>query len=189
MFAMAVQEEDITIYNNYIFICTIALAFIASMVTSYNNIQKIKSKLPKLEADIKSVKKMRNSLLEKANKVEDKYLSHESSIMVQVANSRTNIKRVKNFMDFKTIVEAYPDLKSNTGIIKLLEQLENIEERLLKIRLEYTEKTAKYNEIIHTFPIVIFRKLLKLEEYEIKDDDYEEELVTDEELGIKKEKT
>ena len=47
----------------------------------------------------------------------------------------------------------------------------------------YSSLVAKYNAKIHTFPFSLFRKLSKLFDIEIEDD-VDDAIVSDEELGI-----
>ena len=127
---------------------------------------------------------MRDSLIDKANRVVDKYIVHESAVMEDIASGRKTFDatKVETANDFRTILENYPDLKANSSIMKLLEQLETSETRLLKFRMDYSSSVAKYNAKIHNFPFALFRRLFRFEDMEIKDD--EEEVVSDTELGI-----
>ena len=186
IFAIMADENGIdTKYNKLIFILGAVLAVAISIISSYNKIQQIKAKIPKLIADIESVKKMRDSLVNKANRVVDKYIIHENDVMNNFASARsTNTKliKVKNASDFKTIVESYPDLKANTAIMRLLEQLEISERTLLKNRTDYTELVSNYNMQIHSFPFSILRRLFNLEDIQIEKE--EDNIISDEELGI-----
>ena len=172
-------------YNKWIFIGGLILAVIINFITSYNTVQKLKSRIPKYRADIESTKKMRNSLIEKANKVVDKYTAHEADVMEHVADSRKvryNVHKVNSAVEFRNVIENYPDLKSNNAVMRLLDQLENTEVTLLNFRTAYSNQVAEYNEKIHVFPFSIIRGIFKLEDIEIEND--EDTMVTDEELGI-----
>lgn len=180
-------------YDKYTFLGGILLSLAITFIRDYNIVQDLKAKIPKLKADIESVKKMRNSLLNKANRVADKYIIHESDVMNNIADSRKNTSNismekatlkmnVETASDFKSIIENYPDLKANAAIMKLLDQLEVSEVRLLKNRTDYSTYVSKYNARIHTFPFSLIRRLLKLEDIPIIDDEIE--IVSDEELGI-----
>lgn len=186
IFAMCTEGELVPKYNKQMFIGGVILAFLISFISSYNKIQQAKAKIPKYKADIESTKKMRNSLIEKANKVTDKYLNHESNIMNNFAEARKNevsIHKVKNAADFKTVVEKYPDLKANEPTMKLLEQLEMSEKNLLQNRINYTESIANYNIQIHSFPFSIIRGIFKMDDMIIENEE-ENEIISDEELGI-----
>ena len=172
-------------YNKWILVGGLAIAVAISFITSYNTIQRLKSRIPKYRADIESTKKMKNSLIEKANKVVDKYANREADMMEHIADSRKvkyNVHKVNSATEFRNVIENYPDLKSNNAVMKLLEQLEKSEVTLLNYRTAYSAHVAEYNEKIHIFPFSIIRGICKLEDVEIEND--EEELVSDEELGI-----
>ena len=186
IFAMCTEDELVPKYNKQMFTGGVILALSISFISSYNKIQQAKAKIPKYKADIESTKKMRNSLIEKANKVTDKYLNHESNIMNNFAEARKNevsIHKVKNAADFKTVVEKYPDLKANEPTKKLLEQLEMSEKNLLQNRINYTESIANYNIQIHSFPFSIIRGIFKMDDMIIENEE-ENEIISDEELGI-----
>ena len=186
IFASIVEGDGIDPkYDKFIFLFGVILAIAISIISSYNKIQQMKAKIPKLIADINSVKKMRDSLVSKANRVIDKYIVLESDIMNNFANARsTNTKmiKVKNASDFKAVVESYPELKSNTAIMKLIEQLEISERTLLRNRTDYTEMVSNYNMQIHSFPFSLLRRLFKLEDIQIEKE--EDDIISDEELGI-----
>ena len=48
----------------------------------------------------------------------------------------------------------------------------------------YSDSVARYNSKIHSFPLVMFRKLFKLEDYEMQTNVINDDIVSDEELGI-----
>ena len=55
------------------------LTVFITMVPGYNKVQKMKAKIPALESDVAALSERREHQLEQANKVLDKYLSHENS--------------------------------------------------------------------------------------------------------------
>lgn len=56
---------------------------------------------------------------------------------------------------FRTVVEQYPDLKSNQGFADLMVALEGTENRIDNARTKYNEAVRQYNTTIRTFPDTI----------------------------------
>ncbi len=179
--------EDGTIpekYNSAILCVSIVLAFLVNMVMDYNSIQHLKSYIAKTRADIVSVNETSALLIDKAERVTDKYLNSETGLYEKFAEARKGITKIRNSSDFKAVLESYPELKANIHTQKLLSQLESTQNAKLLARTAYSSAVVKYNAKIHTFPIVLIRKACKWEDEIISDNLTKEELVTDEELGI-----
>ena len=119
-FSITTSDLNSGKYDNYIFIGGILLAFLISLVSSYNDIQRIKSEIPKLHADIKSVKKMKTNLVDKASV----FITYQDMGKVEYAydiNSSTNQKDVeikindeKSILDVSGIFPLIGSLPSNS---------------------------------------------------------------------------
>ena len=143
-----------------------------------------KSLISKSKADVASVSEISASLINKAERVIDKYLKSEVELYKKFAEARKGPSKIRNSSDFKAVLESYPELKANIHTQKLLSQLESTENAKLSARTTYSSAVAKYNAKIHSFPIVLLRSTCKWEDAVIGDSFSKEELVTDEELGI-----
>lgn len=172
-------------YNIYVLIIGIAIAFIVNIILEYNQVQKLKYSILKTGEDIKSAREMRDSLIDKAERVTDKFRQDEKDVYEEFADARKSVvvRRIRNGSEFRGVVESYPEMKSNEHIQKLLSQLESSESILLNSKRIYTDSVAKFNTKIHTFPIVIFRRICKWNDIEMSIID-KDEIVSDEELGI-----
>ena len=60
----------------------------------------------------------------------------------------------------RTVVEAYPDLKSNANFLALQDQLEGTENRITIARRDYNAAVQAYNTRIRTFPDIIGAKVI-----------------------------
>ncbi|WP_116970194.1 LemA family protein [Blastomonas sp. UPD001] len=60
----------------------------------------------------------------------------------------------------RTVVEAYPDLKSQQNFTTLMSQLESSENRISIARRDYNEAVREYNTTIRTFPDSIGANLI-----------------------------
>lgn len=130
-----------------------------------------------------------NGLLDKANRVADKYMEHEKTIQLGSAQIRAEgmaapkkMKKVKNAGQFRSVVENYPELKANEAVNHLLAQIEQCENALSAFKVQYNDSVKEYNTWINSFPAVILKKILRWKEMEYYVEPEEE--ITDEMLGI-----
>jgi len=145
--------------------------------------QNIKAK----ESNIRIVQDREKGLLDKANRVVDKYLDHEKTTFVEVAKERSvnqkKQKMIRNTIDFQQAIENYPQLKANESVMKLLEQIADCENTVANFKIGYNDDVANYNAAIHNIP-TLFRKITGLKEARFYDSASDSEEITDEMLGI-----
>jgi len=60
----------------------------------------------------------------------------------------------------RTVVENYPELKSQARFADLMDQLEGTENRIDNARTKYNEAVQEYNTTIRTFPDIIGAKII-----------------------------
>ncbi|OJW76218.1 MAG: hypothetical protein BGO57_05645 [Sphingomonadales bacterium 63-6] len=60
----------------------------------------------------------------------------------------------------RTIVEAYPELKSQQGFPELMDAIEGAENRIQTERQRYNERAQEYNTEIRTFPSIMAAKIV-----------------------------
>ena len=171
-------------YNLAIVLIAFALSLFTNFVIDFNTIQHLKSSMLKSKADIIAVNETSASLLNKAERVVDRFTKIEVGMFEKFAEARKGVARIRSSRDFHAVVESYPELKSNLGVQKLLSQLESTERTKLGARTSYSNAAAKYNSKIHSFPIVLLRRAFKWEDEIVSESTPKEQLVTDEELGI-----
>lgn len=173
-------------YDKWVFILGIALALIVNFIVEYNSATKLKYNVSKTEAEVKAAAERRDSLLEKASRVADKYAGEEKELYSEFAEARKSKMpiRVKTSGEFRAVVESYPELKANEHVHRLLSQIESSENILYNTKSAYAESAAEFNTKIHTFPIAIFRRLFKWEDISAEKTLFAVDEVTDEQLGI-----
>ena len=188
IFAVCTSSEDEipAKYNALMCVLSIVLAFAENIIIDFNSAQRYKNLIKKAEADITAVNETSASLMDKAERVADKYRNTETEVMEKFAEARKGGQqgRIRTRKDFKAVIEAYPELQSNVHTQMLLSQIENTENAKLNFRMAFSDAVVRYNSKIHSFPIVMFRKLFKFEDYEIKTNVLNDDIVSDEELGI-----
>lgn len=171
-------------FNGAICLLGIITATIVVLIVNYNSMQKAFQKTKSAFSNIKIFKERTERLLEKANKVADKYMVHEENIQVEVAEKRTkNPKVIRNAQQFQVELENYPDLKANQSIMELLAQIRETENSYAQSKINYNAITEYYNTLIHVFPNNILRKIFRFKDVEFYNDEEENE-ISDEELGI-----
>ncbi|MDX3886245.1 MULTISPECIES: LemA family protein [Sphingomonas] len=112
------------------------------------------------------------------------YAAQEKDVLTQVTEARakatsinittddlSNPERLKQFGDaqnqltqalgqLRTVVEAYPELKSNENFLALQSQIEGTENRIGIARRDYNAAVQAYNTRIRTFPDVVGAKVI-----------------------------
>ncbi|MBR4994075.1 MAG: LemA family protein [Lachnospiraceae bacterium] len=185
--AATVEEQQETQLKKPFLIISMAVSLVltlgGAMVPGYNKVQKTKASIPSLEKDVAALDERRAHQLEQANKVLDKYLAHESAIQIAMANSR-----IDNGAQFKAVIEKYPELSGNQAVASLMSQITKVEDDLVKKKYQLNNVISEYNGAIHSFPLSLIRKLVKLDDYVVNAPSIEvaeEEIpVSDEDLGI-----
>ena len=177
-----VSFDDVPRYMEVIKMAlSIFFALLVVIIYDYNGICKARSMVQKGKQDVKSAISIRRQLIEKAEKVVEKYVDKETAVYKNFADSRKSENDVA--LSFKAIAEASPKLNSNAGVQKLLVQLEDAEKLILQYKNQCTYFISEYNTIIHTFPVVLVKPIFKWKDEESVNI-FEDEMVTDQELGI-----
>lgn len=123
------------------------------------------------------------------------YMSHESDIMTRIAEARSlisssnmNDKAEANslltqaFSELRVVVENYPDLKADTVMINLMDEIAGSENRIAIARDNYNEVVTRYNRKIRQIPTNLIANSLgftKRDLFETKD-----KLKTEENNGV-----
>ncbi len=186
IFAAALPGDDAIPdrYNLPMVLLAIVLSFAVNIILDFNAISRLKGEIQKSKADIDAVNETCASLIDKAERVADKYRGTEAQVYEQFADARKGGQRIRSGKDFKAVMEAYPELKANEHTKRLLDQIQTTEQARLTARTNYSTAVAKYNAKIHSFPVVMLRRACKWEDVAIEAAIPKEQLVTDEELGI-----
>lgn len=185
IFAAATTGDEIPEkYSLPMVVIAIFLSFAVNIIIDFNAIARLKSAISKSKADIDSVNETSAALIDKAERVADKYRNAETDLYGKFAKAREGGAKIRTSKDFKAVIEAYPELQSNVHTQKLLNQIETTENAKLNAKMAYTEAVAKYNAKIHSFPVVILRRICKWKDVDIETGISADEMVSDEDLGI-----
>jgi len=102
------------------------------------------------------------------------YMKHEKDIIKEITKSRermigakTDEERLKAdksisaaLKNIFALAENYPDLKANENFLMLQEELASVENKIAYARQFYNDSILAYNNMVSTFPGVIFAKIL-----------------------------
>ena len=168
------ENEEISDFLNKV---ALILGILTGLILKYNKLNHLKQIILESESNIKILSKKNTTLLEKANKVADKYMKHEKETQTKISENRT----VKTSSQFQMIIENYPELKANESIMKLLNQIEQNENQTANSKMIYNENVTNYNTLINNFPVAMFKNIFNLKDIKYFE---EEDIISDEELGI-----
>ncbi len=111
--------------------------------------------VPNLVETVKGYAKHEKELFERIARVRAEMLKASGTEKVRKGNELQRL--IKSIF---ALAEAYPKLKANENFKLLQEQLEGIENKIAAARQFYNDSVLEYNNLVKTFPGVIFAKLL-----------------------------
>lgn len=161
-------------------------AIIVLFIIELNSVNLLKQRVSQTLNNITVANKRSDNLLDKANKVVEKYMTFESKVVSDIASTskpeKSFLKRINNSSAFEQRINEFPELKSNNSIMELLKQLRESENIVANFKLEHNDFVTQYNYSINSFPISIFRGMFKMKEFMFYSDD--NDLISDDALGI-----
>lgn len=158
-----------------IIILSIVVLFAALVISIYNQLVALKNRAQNAFAQIDVQLKRRYDLIPNMIEVAKKYLSHEQDTLLKVIEAR-NVARnalenvannkadsIKNLgiaesslqdalKGLNITLEAYPDLKANTTMIQLSEELSSTENKIAFARQSYNDNVMAFNTFKQNFP-------------------------------------
>jgi LemA protein len=143
-----------------------------------NNLQRRADLIPNLVNAVKGYVKLEESVFTKIAEARAKIQSTTSTPEEKMAasNQMTDVARNAGLIPgggggilgtggrFLSIVEQYPQLKSDTQFLKLQDELAGTENRLAIARKDYNEAVQTYNTGRQTFPTVLIAGILNFQD-------------------------
>lgn len=145
------------------------------LIGAYNSLVTLKNRAQNAFSQIDVQLKRRYDLIPNLIEIAKKYLSYEQETLMKVIEARNTAKSAldnvaKNapdainalnsaekslqnaLMNFNMTMEAYPDLKSNTTMIQLSEELASTENKIAFARQAYNDNVTNFNTCRQIFP-------------------------------------
>ena len=178
--------DDKEFFPGAICVLGIATGFIATMILKFNALQQARQHIKAAASDIQIHEEKAERLLDKANRVADKYMNYEERVQLGITQRRSDTQRrnIRSAHQFQALLENYPDLKANGSIMELLRQIQECENSILYQKVAYNRAVERYNTMIYSFPGNLIRMVGRLKEADFYTKTLEAELISDEELGI-----
>ena len=143
----------------------------------YNNIQTYDEKANAAKQQIEVMLQRRFDLIPNLVETVRGQAKQELEVFTQVARARAGLgsalqrgdpreladanEQVNTALRQLTIaVEAYPQIKSDQGYIRLQDELAGTENRIATARTDYNQAVQQYNTYIRRFPVVITAKVI-----------------------------
>lgn len=165
-----------------IVIVVICLVVCLYIIGTINNFRKMLVKIDESESSIDVALTNRFDSLTKMFKAVKGYMKHEVETLEKIVKlgmpkHETVLKEKEEFANelskgletISVFVEQYPDLKSNTNVLKLQEEAIEVEENLQAARRIYNSNVSIYNQKVVIFPsniIANHKKFTKREFFE-----------------------
>jgi LemA protein len=169
---------------NKILIYILAIIAIIAMwlVVLYNAIIRLRNRTKEAWSDMDVQLKRRHDLIPNLVNTVKGYMTHEKELLENITKARAGaIDSQKNnnpqelakmesglsnmLGKLQIAVEAYPDLKANTNIAQLMDELSDTENKIQASRRFYNTMVRDFNTKIESFPNNLVAGLLKAEKF------------------------
>ncbi len=120
--------------------------------------------IPNLVESVKGYMKHERELLEKITQYRSK------AITAQESGNRAEMAKTEGMLgnmlgNLQIAVEAYPDLKANTNVTQLMDELSDTENKIQASRRFYNSMVRDFNTKVESFPNNLFASILKFTKY------------------------
>ncbi len=146
-------------------------------VSSYNGLATSRESVRTAEAQIDAALQRRADLIPNVVATVQSFASHETEIITAVTDARAQLAGASTLEEkaaadqaltnaltnLNVIVENYPELKSDTVYIGLMDQLEGSENRISVARQDYNAAVQSYNSRIIRFPASVLAGMFGFE--------------------------
>ena len=152
-----------------IVVIVVAVIFVIGL---YNGLVQRRLRIDEAFAQIEVQLKRRHDLIPNLVNAVKGYMQFEQKVLTDVTNARANAvtagaqgvaaqAQAENMLTSSlrslfAVVENYPDLKANTNVLNLQEQLTTTENQISFSRQHYNASVLEYNNGIQTFPNNVF---------------------------------
>lgn len=157
------------------------VAIIAGVcVSNYNSLVTAREEVVSAEANIDTYLQRRADLIPNIVASVKSYAEHETEVYGKIAEARqklvnagtvaekaeANSELTSALQGLNIVVESYPELKTDTTYVALMDELEGSENRIATARKDYNDVVKVYNNKVIKFPANIFAGIFGFEKAE-----------------------
>lgn len=149
-------------------------------VSNYNSLVTLREEVDSAEANINTYLQRRADLIPNVVASVKSFAEHETEVYGNIADARTkllnagtvaekaeaNSELTTALQGLNVIVENYPELKTDTTYVALMDELEGSENRIATARKDYNDTVKEYNNAVIKFPANIFAGMFGFEKAE-----------------------
>lgn len=152
------------------------------VIALYNGLIKLNNRTKEAWSDIDVQLKRRHDLIPNLVNSVKGYMTHERELLENITKARSGamsaqeagntveLGKLENQLGnmlgkLQIAVEAYPDLKANTNVTQLMDELSDTENKIQASRRFYNGMVRDFNTKIETFPNNVFAGMLKFTKY------------------------
>ncbi len=171
------MEATILLALGTILVAALIIGYLGNV---YNQLVGLEERVEQADKNIDVLLKQRQDELSKLIDAVKESMSHEEELLTNLTEAREQAERastpsekaeadqqVRDVMaGFRARVEEYPDLKSQTNLLRFQERISDIETQISDRREFYNESVTRYNTKLKQYPYVIIGKRLGYEEKE-----------------------
>jgi len=160
-------------------IIIVAIVIVLFLIGTYNSLIRLRNQVKNAWQQIDVQLKRRHDLIPNLVNSVKGYMDFEKSTLESVIQARAAAIGARNISDtiqkedaltaavskLFAVAENYPDLKSNTTVMELMEELRTTENQIAFARQFYNDITTKYNTKLEIFPINLFASALNFQTF------------------------
>jgi len=144
----------------------VGLVIVLWFISAYNGLVRLRNHVRNAWSQIDVQLKRRHDLIPNLVNTAKGYLKHEKEVLENVTKARqqaVDVSGVKNQAEAENflsqtlrslfaVAENYPDLKANTNMLALQEELASTENKISFARQHYNDSAMRFNTRIEQFP-------------------------------------
>ena len=147
-------------------IVVVILVLAGGLAVSYNGLAGDRESVDTAQADVETMLQRRADLIPNLVSTVKSYAKHETEVFDKVLEARSQLmdadtmeekaeadQQVESALNgLKVVVENYPELKSDTTYVSLMDELSGSENRISVARIDYNYSVKSYNTKLVKFP-------------------------------------
>lgn len=159
----------------------VVIVIIAFFAGGYNSLVAKQTSVMQKAADIDTQLQRRADLIPNLINTVKGFTDHESEVFSEVTEAREHLMSAGTMAEkseadqevtsalnkLVAVAESYPELKSDTVYVDLMDELAGTENRISYARQEYNAAVTDYNTAIRTFPGVFFANMFGFEKEDL----------------------